>query len=704
MTRSASDPAGYPDPDLTPAPGAGHSWTSPDRDPRSPAALRRRRGPDLRLVPVALVTWVVTVVTVVSRSWWPVVVVAAVSVVAGVLPGVRRRVLRTRRRRTGTVVGRATGLSALVASAWSARAAWLVDRADRHPWSTGEQRTVRDVLDLAGAPKELAGGSVLAPVDVPGLGRVPLFLSPETTGPGLSDLLTRQPGTGLLVTATVRDSDRPGTVPVTLSARQVPETVADPDGVAAVTAHLRDSLRTAASHLPAGAADLVPGMVVGDVGGQDPASRTAFLATGLSHLTAVSGANVSLIVGGLLVLLGALGAPKPVQVGAAALGLGGFVLLVGGEPSVLRAAVTGLVGLVAVLSARRTHGFAACSAAVLVLLAVDPGLAVEYAFILSVVATVGIVALAPLVSRRLLQYLADARARRGRPSPVGWQAMACRLAGVSLAADVVTAPVIAHMTGVVSPTAVVANLLAGPAVPVVTVVGTLGALVAGAWTPAGTVVLWGCAPCAVWITGVAGTLSRLPVLYTTAGWWAALAVAPVGAAVVALVVSARWRARAAGVLAVAAVAVVAGSVAGVVESGPYPGAEPAGRFGAAFRRDWAEDLGSPDDGYGRVPGWTVGVRPGATDTDPPDLLVPDGVTDSEVGADTAPPVVVTVADDRAVLAHERSGVSPPQLYVVTACGTSRGLPTRTPAGVPVAYPCRDGTVLVAPDGLHASGR
>lgn len=691
MSDRYGRPGLYPDPDLTPAPGSGRAWSVPDRDPHSPAVLRSRRGPDLRLVPVALTVWAAVTLTVVARTAWPALLTGVVALTGGLLLAARPR--RRRSRLTGTVAAivRTSLLAAFCAAVWSARAARLVHRADRHAWLNGTSRHFSGVLELSGAPKQLVGGRLLATVDVPELGTVPLFIAPDEVRDGgvLTRILDLQPGTRLSVTATVAASDRPGIAPVTLSAVRTPEPVGQPEGFSAVTAHLRDGLRSAASHLPDGASDLVPGMVVGDVGRQDPTTRTEFLATGLSHLTAVSGSNLAIISGGVLVLAGALGAAKRVQVGLAAVCLTAFVLLVGPEPSVLRAAVMGLVGLVAVVSARRTHGFAACSAAVLVLLLVDPGLAVEYAFLLSVVATVGIVAVAPLVSRRLLQHWSDRTAPgiNGAPrhTPPGWQRTLCRLVGVSLAADVVTAPVIAHMTGVVSPTAVAANLLAAPAVPVVTVVGMVGTLLAGIWAPAGAALLWICAPCAMWITGVARMLARLPVLTTTAGWGAAVAVTAVGTAVVTVVVSARWRTAAVRALGAALVAGVLLWRAGGLTAGPYPTPEASSRFGSAIDRTWAEDLD-------RVSGRRLAVR---WTGNGPEILVPDG---------DRGPRFITLPDDDAVLAHERAGAQRPDLYVVTACGRSRGMPSATPSGVPVAYPCRDGTVVLAEDGLHASGR
>lgn len=657
---------------------------------------RRRRGPDLRLVPVAVVVWLAVVLTIMVRSPW----VAAGLLGVAALAGAGVRCLGPFRPGTTVAEGplrvmvRTSALVALVGAAWSARAAWLVARVDRHPLRETTTR-LAETVELATAPKQLAGGGVLLTVHVDDLGTVPLFLDTRDVEAGM---LAWQPGTSLAVEATAAETGRLAMAPLQLSASTVPDVVSRPDGLGGVTAHLRAGLREAAQDLPGGTGELVPGMVVGDVSMQDPVVREQFLATGLTHLTAVSGANLAIVTGSVLVLVTAWGWPLWSRYLAAFLCLVAFVLLVGPEPSVLRAAVMGVVGLVAALSARRAHGYAALSAAVIVLLAVDPGLAVEYAFILSVAATAGIVALAPLITRRILQGWTDRRtARRGRHHPPArWQAMVVGLVSVSLAADLVTAPVIVQMTGVVSPTAVLANVLVGAAVPPVTVIGMLGALVGGVHTGAATVVLWGAAAPAWWILSVAAGLSRVPVLHTPGGVVAAGAVVVVAVGVVLVVVSRRWRRCALVGLLVAAVWTVVGVQRGVLVTGPY--AVATGQD-AALVRVWADDLDEVD--------WYLGVRP--TTSGGPEILRGPAGEDAEV---------IVVADEAAVMLHEyrlnaSSGeksserTERPELYVVTACGRSRGMPSRTPGGVPVAFPFRDGMVVLgsvgAVEGLYAEG-
>ena len=348
-----------PNPDLTPPPGSGTEWTVPDRDPRSPDVVRSRRGPDLRLVPVALAVWLAVILTVVTRTPWPAVVCAGIAVVsaAAVWWGGPWRPGSVVEESVGRIVARTLTLTMLVAAAWSARAAWLVARVDRHVLRNGSSSWDGPVT-VAAAPKQLDGGTVLLTVDIENLGTVPVFLvsgvaDAASDGHGRTDLrdtlLDLQPGTAA-AGGHGTGVGRPSLVPLSLNAREVPEVTGTPEGVAGVTTHLRGSLRDAADGLPWSTGELVPGMVVGDISMQQTSTREEFLATGLTHLTAVSGANLAIITGSVLVLATAVRAPRWAQIVAAAVCLVAFVVLVGPEPSVLRAAVMG--GVVGASDAR----------------------------------------------------------------------------------------------------------------------------------------------------------------------------------------------------------------------------------------------------------------------------------------------------------------------------------------------------------------
>nr|WP_232958136.1 ComEC/Rec2 family competence protein [Corynebacterium meridianum] len=241
-------------------------------------------------------------------------------------------------------------------------------------------------------------------------------------------------------------------------------------------------------------------MVLGDTTGQSEEQRQLYLDTGLSHLSAVSGSNVAIVTTAAFLLVRTLGLGPRVQVAGAVVTLLGFVSLVGTEPSVLRAAATGVVGLVAVVASTRTEPVHALCLAVVVLLCWRSDLAVEYGFALSVAATVGIIALHPLFHRPL--------------AATGWPAVVVRALSVAIAADVVTMPIIALMAGRVPLVSVPANVLAAPAVAPVTVLGLVAALLAvipGVGDVLAGLPLLLIVPCARWITGVARLLASLPL-------------------------------------------------------------------------------------------------------------------------------------------------------------------------------------------------
>jgi competence protein ComEC len=251
-------------------------------------------------------------------------------------------------------------------------------------------------------------------------------------------------------------------VVATLSARGPPVAGSGPGTAARAAARLREGLRRASSALPPDARGLLPGLVVGDTSQQPADLGTAFQATGLTHLSAVSGTNVSIVCVVALGLARWLGLGRRTRLVVAVAVLAGFVVLARPEPSVLRAAVMGAIGLLALGTSRRRAGVPAASAAVLVLLVVDPWLARSYGFALSVLATLGLLLWARPWSTALARWV---------PRP-----LALALA-VPVAAQAACGPVIVLLAGQLSLVSVPANLLAEPLVAPATVLGLAAALV-----------------------------------------------------------------------------------------------------------------------------------------------------------------------------------------------------------------------------------
>ncbi len=267
-----------------------------------------------------------------------------------------------------------------------------------------------------------------------------------------------------------------------------PRVVAEPDVWWDAAAAVRRSVRAAVAGRDADARELVPALVVGDDGGLHPVLADDFRTTGLTHLLAVSGTNLTLVVGSLLVLGRWLGVRGRWLHALAFVGIAGFVMTARAEPSVVRAAAMGTVALVGMGRNGRSRGTRGLGVAVLVLLLVWPRLATTAGFALSVLATAGILLLAPVWRDALMRWTPR------------WVAEAV---SVPLAAQVACTPVVAALSGQVSLVAVVANLLAAPAVAPATVLGLAGGLLALGWSPLGVVVAAPAAWSAQWIITVA---------------------------------------------------------------------------------------------------------------------------------------------------------------------------------------------------------
>jgi competence protein ComEC len=245
-----------------------------------------------------------------------------------------------------------------------------------------------------------------------------------------------------------------------LRVRGVSLVVAPPSPWLRSVDHVRHGLRNAVQGRATEPRALVPALVLGDTSAMTPEMTTDFTTSGLTHLTAVSGANLTLLLAFLLITARWVG----LRGWALRLvGVAGVVIFVGlcrTEPSVLRAAAMGLVALAALGSGGRRAGVRNLCLATVILIMIDPFLSRSVGFTLSVLASAGIIGWAPGWTARL---------RRWMP-----RVFAESLA-VPLAAHLATLPVVAAISGQVSVVGVLANAAAGPLVPPATVLGFLAA-------------------------------------------------------------------------------------------------------------------------------------------------------------------------------------------------------------------------------------
>ena len=269
--------------------------------------------------------------------------------------------------------------------------------------------------------------------------------------------------------------------------------------------YLRQSLRRLLADSPRDARQLVPGLALGDSSGTTMSLTTAMRNAGLSHLTAVSGANVSLVIVGVGALLRRRS--RRVQAIGSLIALLIFVVLVRPQPSVLRAAAMGLVGVYSAVSRFRVSALPALSVAVLSLIVIDPWLATSYGFALSVIATAGLVlwahnvtaALSRIMSKRVPSWFIDVLA-------------------MTLCAQLAVLPLTVALGSQVTLASLPANMIAVPLAAPAMIFGMLAAVVSPVCFPVAHVLAFGAiipARAIAWIARWAAASDSLVLAWPT---------------------------------------------------------------------------------------------------------------------------------------------------------------------------------------------
>ncbi|MFE7196528.1 ComEC/Rec2 family competence protein [Microbacterium oxydans] len=475
---------------------------------------------DLRLLPLAVAVWAAALLCVFlpGWSWW---------VVGGCTIGAALSVLAARGgllRRLRGGGGLAVLLLAAMAATGLTVALALPSRERAAEWSGRVAEITATVASSASIGQD---------------GR--LWFDAQTMTIGVRDRpavlsapvrIGVEPGDGFDLGAQVRvigqvratDGGERSTLIVFADDAEVAETASGGFGVTAALKHafVERSLR-----LPEPGAELLPGLAVGDTRAVTPELNDDMRTSGLSHLTAVSGANCAIVVGAIFGLTALCGGGRRLRVVLSLAGLAGFVVLVTPEPSVIRAGVMAAVGMLTVLWGRPSAGAGMLSLCAIGILVADPWLAATPGFALSVVASGALILLAPPLARGLARCM---------PSAV---ALAV---AVPLSAQLACGPIIALFAEQQSMVGLAANLVAAPAAPVATVIGLLACLAAplsgladllaaSAWLPA------------AWIATTATTTAQLPnaQILVQAGIASALVVGVVSASIAVVLMRAPVR-------------------------------------------------------------------------------------------------------------------------------------------------------------------
>ena len=474
---------------------------------------------DLRLVPGAIAAWAVTAAGVVWGVGLP---LAAVGATAGMgwllvcrlaggryrwLPATAGAVLAT------TIVGAGFGIAV----------ALRADAVTHHPLTALVGRTAWVSLTPGESPRQSGPGRLMFRAQLHRVADTEMSAAVTVFAPA-AEFGQLDAGQPVHVRARIGQPARRDLTVATLTAVGRPR-FGQASALQRAARSVRDRFASAAREaLPADQAAMLPGLVLGDTTAV-PADTTAeFRIAGLTHLTAVSGANVTIVCGAVL-LSGYLIGPRA-AVALAALALIALVVVVQPTASVLRAAIMGAIGLLAVLASRRRQAIPVLAATVIALMVMAPQLAVDIGFALSVTATAALILLVPVWSARLVS--------------AGWPTPVAHALCVAVAAHLVTAPLVAAISGRFSVVSVLANLAVAVVIPPITLLGTMAATVVALWPGAADLLirftgleLW-------WLLAVARAAAHVPgaAVPVPSGWAGVVTVGCAGGAAVVL-----WRRR-----------------------------------------------------------------------------------------------------------------------------------------------------------------
>jgi competence protein ComEC len=241
---------------------------------------------------------------------------------------------------------------------------------------------------------------------------------------------------------------------------------------------------------------VLEGIVLGEDQGLSDTLKQRFRASGLYHLLAVSGSNVAVVAAGALGLLFLLGVSRRWAEAGAIAAIGGYMLAVGPQPSVIRAGIVGILGSLAWLFGRQRDAWHALLLAAAGLLAWNPYLALDAGFQLSFAAVLSIFLLAPRFRRVLDGYPLPRWFRTG--------------VAVSAACGLGTAPVSWFQFHQIPLLTVPANAAAAPAVAPMLGLALVSALLTPVARPVAVLLAQANGWCAAYLAGCARFFGGLP--------------------------------------------------------------------------------------------------------------------------------------------------------------------------------------------------
>ena len=268
--------------------------------------------------------------------------------------------------------------------------------------------------------------------------------------------------------------------------------------------------------LPEPNASLMEGILLGERRGIPEDLNNALIIVGLIHIVVLSGYNISIVAEQALRFFNLfLSRKHALVVGAVAIVF--FALMVGAGATVVRASIMGLIAILARVMERPALALRALALAAVVMALWNPTVVLyDPSFILSILATFGLITLSPAVERKLAFV----------PKHFGLRSIVAS----TVAVQIYILPALLYMTGILSLFALFANALVLPLVPAVMFMGFIAGLVGLVHTALALPFAVVAQGLLVWVTTVASTVAALPfssaVLAAFPAWVAVLVYVP----------------------------------------------------------------------------------------------------------------------------------------------------------------------------------
>ena len=255
---------------------------------------------------------------------------------------------------------------------------------------------------------------------------------------------------------------------------------------AALLAFKESALSTIGAILPGSEASVLAGILLGVDHGIPKNLEEDFKTTGTTHVLVISGYNIAFLAG-ILTAMGHRLVGKRKATPFVLAGIAMYTVLVGADAAVVRAAFMGGLYVLALHYGRQSHALISLMVAASTMTLLDPRTLWDVGFQLSFAATLGLILLVSPMQEALETWL-----RKWLSETSIKQALNVLndVLVVTLAAQIMTTPIILYTFGRLSLVSLLTNLLILPAQPMVMVCGGIATLLGLVWLPMGQVVGW----------------------------------------------------------------------------------------------------------------------------------------------------------------------------------------------------------------------